>query len=86
MSRQRGNAVRKERSRIMASPVQEIVSMPPGIVEQQEKQKTMSVPTHYVAPNRAIAPAALLGFLLLCFLVSPYLPTGVREYISALVR
>jgi hypothetical protein len=36
--------------------------------------------------NRSLAPLVLIGILLFVFFVSPYLPIGVREYISALVR
>jgi len=71
----------------MATPVHEITSMDRALLERKEDVvMDMSASTQHVAPNRALAPAVLLAFLILCFLVSPYLPTGLREYISALVR
>ena len=80
----------------MEIPVQDIamngiVEAPPAKQNKTQEQgktppKDMSTTTHHVMPNRAIAPVALLAFLVLCFIFSPYLPTGLREYISALVR
>jgi hypothetical protein len=39
-----------------------------------------------ILQSRGVAPFSLLAFLLLFFFLSPFLPTGVREYIAALLR
>jgi hypothetical protein len=74
----------------MATPVHEIASMP-TTAERQKAIDAMNSATHNaepqtVAPNRTVVPLALISILILLFFVSPYLPIGVREYISALVR
>lgn len=84
MSRGRSNAVRQEEVEDMESTLQEVVPMPTHAAGTESKN-LMNVAVHS-APNRAIAPLVLLGILILLFFVSPYLPIGVREYISALTR
>lgn len=84
VSRCQTNAVRKEEVEEMASPVQEVISMPTAVAVKESKD-TVNIAAHQ-APNRAMAPIVILGVLVVLFFVSPYLPTGVREYISALVR
>ncbi len=40
----------------------------------------------HVNDNRVLAPVSLLAALALLFILSPFLPLGIREYISALIR
>lgn len=87
MTRRYDNAVRKE-DWDMENAVQEIHPMPAidalGPRGVSEVSHTGVEPP--ASPKRAYAPLAILGFLVILFFVSPYLPMGVREYISALVR
>lgn len=72
----------------MESAVQENHPMPAADALGPRGVKEMSRPRAEgpASPKPGYAPFAILGFLLILFFVSPYLPMGVREYISALVR
>jgi len=99
MGHRRSNVLRKEDVE-MATPVQELTSVvrPNGtngngmgvsVAIQHHPPRVkgkVELVLQYLRANRAIAPLSLLAFLLLVFLLSPLLPIGVREYISALIR
>jgi len=84
MARYRDNALRKEDSG-MATPVHDIASVTATAKKQQE-MNSASTPVISASNHRSMAPLVILGFLIFFFFVSPLLPIGVREYISALVR
>jgi hypothetical protein len=84
MARPEGNTVRKEDWE-MATPVQGLTSMP-VVVDRPIAKGPMNTVAAHPGSNRSLAPLVLIGILLFVFFVSPYLPIGVREYISALVR
>ena len=53
----------------------------------QSKRATVNPAMNEVLhDNRALAPLLLLAILVLFFFLSPSLPTGVREYIVAVLR
>jgi hypothetical protein len=92
MSKYRGNALRKE-DIDMATPVQEVASMTATATaparrraEAEGLQSVSETAVHHFQRHRAITPMVLLALLGLVFAVSPLLPVGIREYITALTR
>jgi hypothetical protein len=91
------NALRKEVD--MAFPVQDattssleatngrVALQPVAMPQRNTRAKNkVQILTQRVRINRNVAPLSLLAFLVLVFFVSPLLPTGIHDYISALLR
>jgi len=85
VSRRDSNALRKDEGEDMATPVQEISSMP-AIAGRPKTNETVDNSVLDSARGRAVVPMVLLAVLVFVFFASPYLPTGIREYVSALVK
>ena len=66
----------------MESPVQDHEAT--NAVTKAEATTMPTLASRSLFQNRSIGPAVLLVFLILLYIFSPYLPQGIREYLSAL--
>ncbi|MGA2876675.1 MAG: hypothetical protein ABSE82_14215 [Nitrososphaerales archaeon] len=88
MSRYRDNAVRNDEVNDMVAPVQahpsETSVMNPTAVPVTPHTAAPAPKQWIFSTNRKLGPMVILGFLVVFYFVSPYLPHALREFLVSL--